>query len=230
MQKKNILNFAVLSVPLAFVGLPIYINVSDFYIRNFDINIGYLAIIILFVRLIDGFQEPILGLFSDYLIKKNFSHKQIIYLSSGFLALSFFGLFNPPFGLSQNQILLWIFIAMTTTYSFYNLCLINFEALAVVIAKDSSQRVEVNSYKEFFGLIGIIIASASPQIIRLFITDNGSNYFFLSIIFILILFISIIFFFRKVPENQKIIIDKMSDKTDENFLKSNIIYYPDNLF
>ena len=71
MNKKNIINYSVLAIPLAFVGLPIYINVSDFYVRHFEINIAFLALIILGVRLLDAIQEPFLGLLSDYLIKKN---------------------------------------------------------------------------------------------------------------------------------------------------------------
>ena len=47
MNKKEKVNYAILALPLSFVGLPIYINVSDFYIRNFEVNIGYLALIIL---------------------------------------------------------------------------------------------------------------------------------------------------------------------------------------
>jgi len=212
MIKKDLINYAILSTPLAFIGLPIYINVSDFYIRNFEINIGYLAFIILFVRLFDAVQEPMLGILSDYLIKKKISHKKIIYISSFFLSMSFFGLFNPPLFLQGNQILIWIFLLMTSTYGFYNLCLINFEAMAIVLAKNSKQRVEINSYKEFFGLIGIIIASASPQIIKLFTGNDGSNYFYLSIIFILILFGSIVMLFSKVPEEQKSIGEKFNIK------------------
>ena len=59
MNKKNIINYSVLAIPLAFVGLPIYINVSDFYIRQFDVNMAFLAFIILAVRLLDAIQEPL---------------------------------------------------------------------------------------------------------------------------------------------------------------------------
>ena len=139
MNKKNIFNYAVLAIPLAFVGLPIYINVSDFYIRQFEINIAFLALIILGVRLLDAVQEPFLGLLSDYLIKKNISHKKIIYVSASFLALSFFALFNPPNFINPSLILLWLAVSMLATYSFYNLTVVNFEALAVIIAKNSAQ-------------------------------------------------------------------------------------------
>ncbi|NCA28497.1 MAG: MFS transporter [Proteobacteria bacterium] len=200
MNKRKLINYSILAIPLAFVGLPIYINVSDFYIRNFDVNIAYLAFVILFVRFVDAIQEPFLGILSDFLIRKNISHKKIVYVSSIFLSLSFFALFNPPSALQSFYVLAWIFLSMTATYTFYNLCLLNFESLAVIIAKTSKQRIEINSYKEFCGLIGIIIASASPTILRLSLGDSKNNYFFLSLIFIGLLLVTIIFFFNKLEE------------------------------
>ena len=192
MNKKNIINYSILAIPLAFVGLPIYVNVSDFYVRHFEVNIAFLALIILTVRLLDALQEPLLGLLSDYLIRKNISHKKIIYVSASFLALSFFALFNPPNFLNQSMILLWLGLSMLATYSFFNLTVVNFEALAVIIAKNSKQRIEINSYKEFFGLIGILIAASSPTIIKILLKSDENSYFYLSLIFIFLFVIRII--------------------------------------
>lgn len=198
------LNYSILALPLSFVGLPIYINVTDYYIRYFQVNIALLAGIILLVRLVDAFQEPLLGLFSDYLQRKKISHQKIIYFSSIFLAFSFFALFNPPEFLSKSLILLWIALSMLFTYSFYNLALVNFESLAVVIAKNSKERIAINSNKEFCGLVGILLASALPQILKFFFQDEKLSYFFLSIIFAFLLFIAIFFFFRKIKVNHEV--------------------------
>ena len=212
MNKKNIINYSILAIPLAFVGLPIYVNVSDFYVRHFEVNIAFLALIILTVRLLDALQEPLLGLLSDYLIRKNISHKKIIYVSASFLALSFFALFNPPNFLNQSMILLWLGLSMLATYSFFNLTVVNFEALAVIIAKNSKQRIEINSYKEFFGLIGILIAASSPTIIKILLKSDENSYFYLSLIFIFLLFFAIIFFFHKIEIEENKIITKFNIK------------------
>ncbi len=236
MNKKNIINYSILAIPLAFVGLPIYINVSDFYVRQFDVNIAFLAFIILAVRLLDALQEPFLGLLSDYLIRKNISHKKIIYVSVGFLALSFFALFNPPNFENKSIILIWLAFSMLTTYSFFNLTVVNFEALAVIIAKNSSQRIEINSYKEFFGLIGVLVAASSPTIIRILLKSDENNYFYLSLIFIFLLFFSIIFFFHKIENEENKIITKFNIKNifseiflDKIFLKFIGIFFINSL-
>lgn len=224
MNKKNIINYSILAIPLAFVGLPIYVNVSDFYVRHFGVNIAFLAFIILTVRLLDALQEPILGLFSDYLIKKNISHKKIIYVSASFLALSFFALFNPPNFENKTIILVWLAVSMLTTYSFYNLTVVNFEALAVIVAKNSAQRIEINSYKEFFGLIGVLIAASSPTIIRILLKSDENNYFYLSLIFIFLLFFAIIFFFNKISVEENKITTKFNIKNIFSEIFSNKIF------
>lgn len=207
-MKINHLRYSLLSIPLAFVGLPIYINVTDFYIRNFDINIANIAFIILFVRLLDIFQEPILGIFCDYLIKKNIKRKTIIYFSSGFLALSFFALFNPIKNLTPNATLIWLAVTIFLTYSFFNLTIVCYESLAIIIAKDSIDRVSINSSKEFCGLIGILIASATPFIIKILFSNNVNEYLYLSLIFIIFLFLIIIFFFNKIEVEEPKIKDR----------------------
>ena len=232
MNKNNNINYALLAIPLAFVGLPIYINVTDFYIRNFDINIANLALVILIVRFIDSFQEPLLGLFSDYLIKKNIKRQKIIYFSSFFLALSFFALFNPYKNLSDYQIIAWLFLTMLFTYTFYNLIIVNFESLAVVIAKNSAQRIAINSTKESLGLIGVIFSSALPSLINLAFPDSNNGQFYLTIIFVLLLLVILVFFFSKIEVSQqkikhkfvvsKIIKDIMSDHL---FLKFLLIFF-----
>ncbi|MFM7558428.1 MAG: MFS transporter [Alphaproteobacteria bacterium] len=232
MISKKSLNYSILALPLSFVGLPIYINVTDFYIRYFQVNIAILAGIILLVRLVDTFQEPALGLFSDYLQRKKISHQKIIFVSSFFLAFSFFALFNPPEFLSKTLILLWITAFMLLTYSFYNLLLVNYESLAIVIAKNSQERVAINSAKEFCGLIGILLASALPQILKLFIQNEKLSYFSLTLIFAFLLFFTIFFFFRKVKINQevkaqKFVIKKILQQIfrTENFPTLMIIFF-----
>ena len=68
--------------------------------------------------------------------------------------------------LNENQTLIWLVISMLFTYSFFNVTIVCYESLAIILAKDSKDRVAINSFKEFCGLIGILIASAIPFIIK----------------------------------------------------------------
>jgi Na+/melibiose symporter-like transporter len=89
MLKSQTFFFSFLALPLAFVGIPIYLNISDFYARKFDINLATIGFLLIFIRIVDALQDPLIGYFSDSLSQKKFSHKKIIYLSTAYYALRF---------------------------------------------------------------------------------------------------------------------------------------------
>lgn len=205
MNKSNIVNYSLLAIPLAFVGLPIYVNITDFYARDFKIDLSVIAILLIIVRSIDIVQDPLIGYFSDYCLKRKISHKKIIVISSIFLAISFFLLFNPPRHLNKEIITIWFLVFLVLTYSFFNFALINFESIAILLAKDKQQRIRINSAKEFCGLIGILLASALPSIISNSISSQQNSYFFLALTFVVMLIFIILFFFRKIKVKEKIV-------------------------
>lgn len=199
LSKYQIFSYAILAFPLSFVGLPIYINISDFYAKEFGLSLSLIGVLLIFVRAIDLLQDPLVGYFSDFAVKKKFSRKKIIYISSSFLSFSFYFLFNPPTLSSPYFVALWFFVSLSFTYTFFNFSLINFESIAAIIAKNKSQRISINSAKEFFGLVGILTASILPfALLKLDNVDLRQSYFFLSIIFAALIFLIILTSFRKV--------------------------------
>jgi Na+/melibiose symporter-like transporter len=123
-NQKQILSFSFLALPLAFVGIPIYLNISDFYARRFDIDLAVIGFLLIFIRIIDAIQDPFIGYFSDLFSQKKFSHKKIIYIASPFLCLSFYLVFNPPAFLNQSSAIIWFVIFLTATYTFFNFIVI----------------------------------------------------------------------------------------------------------
>lgn len=229
LSKKQIINYAILALPLSFVGLPIYVNISDFYAREFGLSLAIIGYILFFARFFDLIQDPIIGYISDFLVKRKISRQKIIYFSAIFLSVSFFLLFNPPNNFSEFFYILWFLFFLSFTYLFFNFIFINFESIAVLIAKNREQRITINSAKEFCGLLGILLASATPAILfSLFEESSRKSYFYLSLIFIILTFFSLIFFFRKVKFAEKILQNKsnfflnlkeiFANKTYRNFL------------
>lgn len=216
LNKSKIFNYAILAFPLAFVGLPIYVNISDFYAKEFALNLSLIGFLLFFVRLIDLAQEPFIGYFSDFAAKKNFGCKKIILSSSLLLSLCFFLLFNPPKFLNSNFIIAWFIFFLSATYTFFNFTVINFESIAVKLAKDNQERISINSAKEFFGLIGVLCASIMPTILAYFFQNNLTEiYFSLSLTFVILLLAVILFFFRKV---------EISNEQTSNNLSFKIIF------
>ncbi len=209
-SRSQILSFSFLALPLAFVGIPIYLNISDFYAREFDINLATIGFLLIFIRIIDAVQDPFIGYFSDSLSQKGISHKKIIYIASSFLCLSFYLVFNPPAFLNQGLSIIWFIIFLTTTYSCFNFVVINFESLAAIIAKNDQERIAINSAKEMLGVVGMIFAFLLPtSFIYFFHLNPNSLYSVLSLVFVGLMLVATFAFFRKV-KTENIISTKIS--------------------
>jgi len=224
-NNKQLFGYAILSLPLAFVGLPIYVNINGFYAKEYGVNLSLLGILLLIARGFDMLQGPFVGYFSTYLMHKKISQKRIILYSSILLSISFFALFNPPISFNKEMVYVWFVIFLTTTYTFFNFAIINYEAIAVYIAKNQKERLSVNSLKEFFGLIGILLASILPTIIGLFIdSDLKTSYFYSSAVFVILIFSMLIIFFKTVKINKIEILSRLSFKAVFKEIKANKIF------
>lgn len=194
-SKSQLLFLTFLALPLSFVGIPIYLNISDFYARNFDLNLALIGVLLIFIRAFDVLQDPAIGYFSDYLASKKITRRTIITFSSLLLSLSFYLVFNPSLALSQNAVIAYFVLTLALTYTCFNFVTINFESLAAIMARNDLERITINSYKEFLGLLGIILAFILPAILSQFFGFSlSASYATLSLVFaVLILFATLVF-------------------------------------
>ncbi len=213
-NKINFFYYAILGVPLAFVTLPLNINIADFYFRQFHISLGNLALIILIAKSFNLLIDPLIGGCCDYLInhQKTTAKKNIIIASFG-LAIGFFLLFNPNLWHNNFNISWCLAFSLLGVYFCLNIISINFESLAVIIAKNKQQRLLINNCKESASLIGFVISSTLP----LFLVNNN-KYFHLSLAFLLLMIFALIFFAKlTVPHNYN---DKIKNISILNIIKN----------
>ena len=64
---KQSMGYGLLALPLAFVALPMYVNLPHFYATQFAVPLTSLGAVLLFSRLIDALVDPMLGRLSDAL-------------------------------------------------------------------------------------------------------------------------------------------------------------------
>ncbi|MBU6140015.1 MAG: MFS transporter [Proteobacteria bacterium] len=198
-MKSKIFSFSFLALPLSFVGIPIYLNISDFYARNFDLSLTLIGILLIFVRSFDALQDPLLGYFSDSLAHKKISRKKIINVASIFLVVGFYLTFNPPQNLGKLLAVIWFVASLSLTYTCFNLAIINFESLAAIIAQNDRERIFINSSKELFGLFGMILAFILPTICEQFFDLNlNQSYLCLSLVFAALILLATLVFLPRV--------------------------------
>lgn len=223
--KKQLFNYAILSLPLAFVGLPIYVNINGFYAKEYGVNLSLLGLLLLISRGIDLIQEPFVGYVSSYLIHKKVSQKRIILYSSILLSICFFALFNPPISFNKEMICVWFVVFLVATYTFFNFAIINYESIAIYISRNQNERLAVNSLKEFFGLVGVLLASVLPSILAMFTdSDWKTIYFYSSAVFVVLIFFVLVVFFRTVKINKIEHHTRISLSSVFNEIKNNTIF------
>lgn len=204
-MNKNFLTYSILATPLAFIGIPIYVYIANFYSNSFSLSVSMIGLSILISRFIDVFQDPFIGAISDYLIKKGLSRKIIIIFNIPLLALSFYLLFNP-FYFSENLIYCWIAISLILVYTFFSFIVINYNAIAAQIATNYDSRTKVNALRESFGLIGIILASILPTLISVIfsLTFEKSLSILAIIMAPFLIFVALIFYYKVQIPTEKV--------------------------
>jgi GPH family glycoside/pentoside/hexuronide:cation symporter len=175
-----------MAFPLAFAGVPLYIHAPDFYAGNFNISLATLGLSLLFLRIIDAVQDPLIGYISD----KYHSKRKAIFITGIFLlAAGFYALFNP----SEVNTIVWFCASVFIATTGYSIISINLNALGGVWSSDKNEKTRISSFREFFGLVGLILAAALPSIL---LSDNSSLKAFSiysSIMIVVLLVTSLIF-------------------------------------
>ena len=85
--------YSLNALPLALIVFPLFVFVGEHYSSNLGVSLLGIAIIFLFVRLLDGFLDPLVGLLSD---KFNFwmgRRKFWLVISLPITTISVWGLF-----------------------------------------------------------------------------------------------------------------------------------------
>ena len=93
------LQYGLLGLPLAFVALPVYVHLPNFYAQTFGMSLGVLGAILLLTRCFDGLIDPWLGRRMDAVYQH--SRRHVIWVALGLallLAIGFCGAFFAASG------------------------------------------------------------------------------------------------------------------------------------
>lgn len=175
----TLFGYAVLAMPLAFAGLPIYINAPDLYATIYEVPLSYLANMLILLRLSDALLDPIIGIYSDRYSNYRYTIilLAVITLSAGVLMVFSVPQFNP---------LYWFAIAVFLATAGYSILSINYNTLGALLSEDEKERTRITTTREAVGLIGLLLASILPAILKNNYPDQQAFIIFAYIFLILI--------------------------------------------
>ncbi len=154
--------YGLLGLPLAFVALPLYVVLPNYYARAFGVPLATLGAVLLGARLFDAFIDPLLGRWSDALFSRSID--AVLgwgAVAAGVLGLGFTLLFFPPMR-QLPALLIWATACLMLTYAAYSVLSILHQSWGAMLGGDEVQRSRVVAWREGLGLLGVILASLAP--------------------------------------------------------------------
>jgi GPH family glycoside/pentoside/hexuronide:cation symporter len=154
--------YGLMGLPLAFVALPLYVQLPNYYAKTFGMPLATLGAVLLGARLFDAFIDPLLGRWSDRLYARSIRHVLAwAAAAAGLLALGFALLFFPPIAV-QSHLVAWATLTLLMTYVGYSGISVLHQSWGAMLGGDESQRSRIVAWREGLGLIGVVLASIAP--------------------------------------------------------------------
>ena len=164
--------YGLMGFPLAFVALPLYVVLPNYYARAFGVPLATLGAVLLGARLFDALIDPLLGRWSDRLYQG--SVRAVLGWGAGaaaLLGLGFAMLFFPPVS-AMAPLLLWVTLSLLVTYVAFSLLSILHQSWGAMLGGDEAQRSRIVAWREGLGLLGVILASIAPVALGLTATTG----------------------------------------------------------
>jgi len=157
-SNSEIRRYGLLALPLAVTGLPLYLHAPDYYVTERGISLSLIGAVLLMARLIDAFQDPLIGALSD-----RFSSMRRSLMLSGVagLAIGMLALFIPP----QSAGIIWFTFWVIVATSCYSLVTINLNAIGGIWSDSHFQRTRISSTRERFALLGVSLGVLIPGLL-----------------------------------------------------------------
>lgn len=155
--------YATLSVPLAFVSLPLYVNLPYHYASAFGMPLATLGLVMLGVRMLDAFVDPALGRVADALFRRGNAWAAAA-LGSVVLAAAFAALWLPP-SMAPTLLLAWLVPALLLCTLAYSGVSIVHQCWGTRWGGGPELRARVTGWREAGTLTGVLLASALPALL-----------------------------------------------------------------
>jgi glycoside/pentoside/hexuronide:cation symporter, GPH family len=125
-----------------------------FYSNILGVDAGLVAVALLIALIIDAISDPVVGYWSDNLRTKYGRRHPMMYAALIPVAISYFLTWNPPAGVSGNDLFLWLLattIFVRLAFTFYE---VPSTALAAELTQDYDARTSLMSLRYFFAWFG----------------------------------------------------------------------------
>lgn len=161
----NAWRYGVLGLPLAFVSLPLYVNLPRHYAEHHAVPLGTLGALLLLTRLMDAALDPRIGRWVDALFAQSPRRSWWAALvASGLMSMGFSALWSPPAQVQSDltRLLAWLGGALVLTYIAYSVVVMVHLAWGARWGGQPEERARLIAWREGASLVGVLLASVLP--------------------------------------------------------------------
>ena len=182
-MNSRVISYGIFAIPIAILGMPLYIYLPTFYVEYIGLNTAIVGITLFIARVLDMIADPFIGRACD----KYFSKKNMILIACIFLLIGFYFLINP----FENYPTLSLVLFSIITYISWSFLNIPYLALNAILGKNSFDNSRLSFSREIFAIIGVLIVLLVPF---LFGVSDDSKESLELVFYILIIIIPIVLF------------------------------------
>ena len=160
LSRSRLLAYGVTGLPLAALGLPLYVYLPAFYAESVGVAAAAVGVVLLAARLFDVLTDPLAGWLSDRWPDAAWRRRGPMLIGAPLLLIGIEQLFRPGAEAGAAHLLLWTVVA----YLGWTLISIPYLAWGAELSSRYHERTQVAAAREGFVIVGTLAALALPAL------------------------------------------------------------------
>jgi Na+/melibiose symporter-like transporter len=170
LKKTTIYAHGSIGLPLAVIGYPLAIWIPAHYSGGLGLSLAMVGTILMLARFTDVITDPLMGEISDRWRTRFGRRKPWVLLGMPVMMFGVYKLFMPPEGIG----LLYFLGYLTLFFLGSTIIALPHRAWGAELSTEYHQRSRVTASREFFVLMGLLMAAFVPMMVEVLADESGS--------------------------------------------------------
>jgi Na+/melibiose symporter-like transporter len=163
MKPLALARYGALGLPLAFVALPLYVTLPQFY-ASLGLPLATIGAVLLGARLLDALSDPLIGRWCDRLLARSAQAAWRVLLLAAVMLVGGFALLFQPQVEGVTALALWCGLTLLVSTLAYSLMSVMHQAWGARLGDGDALQTRLVSWREGLALLGVLAASVLPTL------------------------------------------------------------------